>query len=295
MGVTAGVARLYERHAARALALGERAAPEDLFIHFGHWGDPDHADTSEGGFRDAQRALHEALLALASLRDHQRVLDVGCGVGGTLATLNERFSQVDLHGVNIDPAQIEAARACVRPRAGNAITLHVGDAGALPFEDARFDVVLAIECIAHFAPRARFLSEAHRVLADGGLLVLSDFVATDELRHARETGTLPGGFEASIERGLGPWDDLFGDLGGTAALAQNTGFFMRAREDATRESAPTYKCILKRSPDLLLAQEGIGPEERGMAALAWAHERGLIRMEYLAFERPARVAATPRA
>lgn len=291
MGVTPEVARLYERHAARARALGERAAPDDLFIHFGHWPDPDRADTSEDGFRCAQRALDDAMLALAQVRDGHRVLDAGCGVGGTLATLDERLSRVELHGLNIDPAQIDAARACVRPRAGNRVAFHVGDARALPFEAASFDVVLAIECIAHFLPRGRFLAEAARVLAGGGRLVLSDFTAAPELRAARDAGGLPPGFAEAIEHGLGPWDDLFGDLGDVAALARTAGLSLVERTSATRETAPTYRCILRGSPEELLASESVGIEERGMAALAWAHERGLMRMEYFAFERPARVAA----
>src|SRR5438034_5931485 len=42
------------------------------------------------------------------------------------------------------------------------------DACALPFPDASFDRVLAVECIFHFPSRLRFLKEAARVLKPGG-------------------------------------------------------------------------------------------------------------------------------
>ena len=45
--------------------------------------------------------------AAAGIADGQHILDVGCGFGGTVASLNENFSRVHLLGVNIDERQLE--------------------------------------------------------------------------------------------------------------------------------------------------------------------------------------------
>ena len=105
-----------------------------------------------------------------------RVLDAGCGFGGTLACLQDRVERLDLTGLNIDPRQLQRAQKLVQPRPGSSLRFVAGDACALPFADASFDRVLAVECIFHFPSRAAFLAEVRRVLRPGGVLVLSDFV-----------------------------------------------------------------------------------------------------------------------
>src|SRR5277367_1647514 len=166
---------IYAPHAARALA-GQGRGADDLYIHFGHFDgagiEGSSMEAAAGGrglgalappswntFRAAQRALDDRMVGLARITDEMRVADVGCGVGGTLASLDAGFAGMDLHGINVDPRQIEAARARVEPRPGNHLAWHVADALALPLADASVERVLAIEAIPHFGSRARFLLE----------------------------------------------------------------------------------------------------------------------------------------
>ena len=53
---------------------------------------------------------------VAEIRDGMRIIDVGCGFGGTIASLNERFSELELVGVNIDSRQLERATDMVQLR-----------------------------------------------------------------------------------------------------------------------------------------------------------------------------------
>jgi SAM-dependent methyltransferase len=283
---------LYAAHAARALTGGPGV--DDLYIHFGHFDDA--ADSEPYGgmegrasrFHAAQRALDEQVRGLAGLADGQRVLDVGCGVGGTLAAIDAAHRGMTLIGVNIDPLQLEAARARVRARADNRIEWRSGEALALPLGAASVDRVLAVEAAPHFGSRARFLVEAARVLVDGGVLALSDFVPTPALREARDRGALPDGFAHAVATGLGPFEDIFGDGPGYPRMAAGAALEPLAAVDATRATLPTYRYLLREPPDRVLAAPDAAPADRGVAALAWAQERDLMRMCYLAFRRAPR-------
>lgn len=276
---------LYARQAARALAgAGPAAGTEDLYIHFGHFEvEPDPGPIGEGALRRAQRALDDRVLSLASLSDGLRVADVGCGVGGTLANVAQRHRGLTLWGVNVDPAQLAAARARVSVGTGSTLTWVVASALSLPLEDASLDRVLAVECLPHFGSRARFFHEAARVLAPGGRLAWTDFVPAG-LARARAAGALPQGFEEAT-RGLGPFEDLWGEGPDLEAQLGATPLALVERVDATRETLPTYRALLRRSVEDVVGDPAAPLEERGLAALGWAQARGLVRMEYFAARR----------
>lgn len=101
-----------------------------------------------------------------------RVLDIACGTGNTAIPLARRGSIVT--GVDIAPNLLEQARA--RATAEHlAITFDEGDAEALPYGDATFDVVTTMFG-AMFAPRPDLVaSEMARVLRPGRLLAMGNW------------------------------------------------------------------------------------------------------------------------
>jgi SAM-dependent methyltransferase len=111
--------------------------------------------------------------ALALLRSAQRsgsaarILDAGCGTGGTTIRLRE-FGQA-VFGVDYAAAALTPAAA--RGLAGD---LTQGSVERLPFRDASFDLVTSFEVIYHagVASDSQALREFHRVLRPGGLLLL---------------------------------------------------------------------------------------------------------------------------
>ncbi len=104
------------------------------------------------------------------LPPEQRVLDLGCG-GGFLANyLAARGHRVV--GIDTTPENLVVAR-----RHGTA-EYQVADACALPFPDASFDVVCAMDLLEHVEDPAKLIGEASRVLAPGGLFVFHTFNRT---------------------------------------------------------------------------------------------------------------------
>ena len=126
--------------------------------------------------RDALGEL-ERLLArperLPSAARFARILDAGCGGGLALAELSARFAPSAIAGVDSDAALIAQAR-----RAHPDADLRVGDVAKLEFADGGFDLVLCHQLLHHLSAPAQALAELHRVLAPGGVLLLTESCAS---------------------------------------------------------------------------------------------------------------------
>src|SRR6185503_5399234 len=96
----------------------------------------DDADAYERYMGRWSRAIGENFLAwLAPPRD-ARWLDIGCGTGAFSALIGERCAPKSVSGIDPSAAQADYARRKL-PNAD----IRTGDAMALPFADAQFDVV----------------------------------------------------------------------------------------------------------------------------------------------------------
>jgi ubiquinone/menaquinone biosynthesis C-methylase UbiE len=96
------------------------------------------------------------------------VLDAGCGWAYGAELLAQAGAE-SVVGIDISETVIEAAREQVDPR----VSLEVADLTDLPFESGSFDLVVCFETIEHLRDQSRALDELARVLADGGLLLIS--------------------------------------------------------------------------------------------------------------------------
>ena len=254
---------------------------DDLFFHLGYWPDPSAARHDFDELKAAQRRLNDRILDFAELRNGLRVLDVGCGLGGTLAAIGNRHGAMDLVGLNIDHAQLEIARGSVRGGSQNTCAWVTGDACALPFPTASFDRILALECAFHFRSRLDFFVEAARVMRPGGRLAMSDFVTAASLRTA-----CPAGVGAEIQASVGPWPSFWDDTENTAAAAQRAGFSLLLEENASQATLPSYRCFLSSQPieDPREATHA-DPVDRAMALMEWLQRNGLLDMTFFAFSR----------
>ena len=121
----------------------------------------------------------------------QRVLDVGCGPGGSLTALGERYPKSFVFGADASEAMLQAGRG-QRKRMrwllpfmrGNTASLLSADAQALPLKTASVGLIWS-NLMLHWVddPLAAF-RESHRVLDIGGLLMFSTF-GPDTLKELR--------------------------------------------------------------------------------------------------------------
>ena len=117
------------------------------------------------------------LARLAALQPDKRVLDVGGGFGGPARTLAVEFgcrvTSIDLTPTYVHAAQMLTARFGLADR----VTHEVGNALALPLDDASFDVVWTQNSGMNIEDKVALYSGFHRVLRPGGLLVMQEPMA----------------------------------------------------------------------------------------------------------------------
>jgi len=99
----------------------------------------------------APAAAH--LLAQMDFLNTDRVLDVGCGIGGTARAIACNYKVSSVVGVDLTQEYVEAGTAInawpgiQSALAGASIELHTASATALPFADASFDKLTMVACI----------------------------------------------------------------------------------------------------------------------------------------------------
>lgn len=121
----------------------------------------------------------------------QRVLDIGCGTGGSLAALSERYPKSLVFGADTSEAMLLAGRG-QRKRLrwllpfvrGNTTPLLAADALALPLKSASVGLVWSNLMLHWLDDPLVVFRELHRVLDVGGLLMFSTF-GPDTLKELR--------------------------------------------------------------------------------------------------------------
>lgn len=100
------------------------------------------------------------------------VLEIGCGAGYNTRHLADRLPKTRFVGIDISESHTETAT--VEAQNLTNVEYETGDFQQLPFDDCRFDAVLAVECLCQGSDMQRALREAFRVLRPGGKFLVID-------------------------------------------------------------------------------------------------------------------------
>lgn len=108
------------------------------------------------------------------VRAGQRVVDIGCGLGGPARYIARRFG-CTVSGLDITPSFVEAAnRITALLRMEGQVRIELGDGQRLPYADAVFDGGYTQHVTMNVSDRARFFGEAFRVLKPGACFALTE-------------------------------------------------------------------------------------------------------------------------
>lgn len=100
-----------------------------------------------------------------------RVLDAGCGSGGTALSIAEEVSFAV--GLDLSPRFSDAGTRLAREKKIRNVAFTQGDGLKLPYADGSFDVVLSHSVIEHLPSAETYIAECARVLRPGGRFYLS--------------------------------------------------------------------------------------------------------------------------
>ena len=130
-------------------------------------------------FREAKvQFVHELVSwsGLDKLPRGSRVLDVGCGIGGSSRILANYYG-FNVTGITISPAQVKRAKELTPYEC--KCNFKVMDALDLKFEEGIFDGVWSVEAGAHMNNKTKFADQMLRTLRPGGYLALADWNSRD--------------------------------------------------------------------------------------------------------------------
>ncbi len=177
----------------------------------------------------------DVLADLAGIAQGQRILDLGCGLGGPALHLAEsrkcQVTGLDLVETNVLEANSRAAARGLDQRAG----FQIGDAADMAFEDGTFDVVWGQDAWCHVPDKAALIAECARVLTSDGTIAFTDWLQTSDMDAVQ----LADVHDATVSTNMATMESYRG-------LLQGCGFTVRVSEDISATFIDQYRKIIAR-------------------------------------------------
>lgn len=226
-------------------------------IHHGYWEDGERLSQSQ-----AQVKLIEQLCRRAGISRGARVLDVGCGIGGSSLWLAGEMG-CEVQGITISPVQAEMAlQAAAAQGLSDRVRFTVLDAAemATRLPPGSFDLVWVIECSEHLSDKHRFIHDCAKILKPGGRLALCTWLSVPPTAAPDRAALVAQVCHGMLCPSLATQQDY-------SAWMTDSGFEKIRAEDVTRHVQATWdRCaaILRRR-EVRAVLRSAGPRLRAFA------------------------------
>lgn len=194
---------------------------KSMGLHYGVWNN--NTKTSS----EAISNLNKVLSHLVDLEPGSRLLDAGCGIGGSSFYLAESFN-FQTTGVTLSKRQVETAtKYAIQKDLENQCEFIKCSYTNTPFGDNTFDISWAVESLGSAENKALFFEEMRRVLKPNGKILIADTFKPhsfniDDKKHLRQM--------------LNAWaiSDIL-SIDELIEMAASNGFKLIAKRDVTAE------------------------------------------------------------
>ena len=195
-------------------------------LHHGYW-------TKNESVPRAQIQLMEQLAERARIPKGARVLDIGCGLGGSAFWLADQFD-CEVTGITISPVQARMATARAKARGlTGRVQFQVLDANQWQPEPASVDAIWIMESSEHFHDKAVFFKRCADALKPGGILAVCAWLRRDGPLRGDEQNLVKSIAEAMLSASLDSLSDY-------QRWMRDAGLTVTTAEDITRHVEQTW-------------------------------------------------------
>jgi len=163
--------------------------------------------TGKESKEQAQENLIRLLVEKARIKRGARILDVGCGVGGSSIWLAENFGATTT-GITISPVQIEMAQKLAQEHKVNSSFLLM-DAEEMHLSEP-YDVIWAVAVLSHFRNQKGFLRKATQFLNKRGKFIIFDWMVDEDIGDAQDDRYIKSVSEGMLLSSLYPNQHILG-------------------------------------------------------------------------------------
>ncbi len=199
----------------------------NLAVHYGIW------DNNTSNFQESLANTNKVLMDIAGIEKEVKILDAGCGVGGSAFYLAKKRKAI-VTGITLSEKQFAyATQKCKELKLEDQVSFKIEDYTKTNFDDNSFDVVWAIESITSAPDKELFAKEAIRLLKPEGKLIIADYFKANDNQH-------------DPDNLLNSWKDLW-SMSGFITMVKykdiftKAGFTVKDERDVTKEITPTAR------------------------------------------------------